>query len=570
MDIVLPSEVVYFLNLIGIPFPDVNADDVRALGKYILDFAISVQHSHEAATGVITDIGAVYSGESYDALVAAWARMSATHMTELDDACRVVATALDIAAEVIVAVKVAVLGELAALAASYVVVLATPGAFAFSTAIREVTRRLCNGMEEMLVSYIAAEVIGKAIQPLEDTINSLIKETVREAVGLPNGFGAQAPPSTAGAHALIIEPQEVNRYADILDRHAEDILQHARRFADNVAELTFTTSNSWDNIENPTFSAEWDSLASAPRSLHASSGASADKQWIPVDSELPLLTARPGLINGTEFDVNSGHSLSANTDEKLSANTDGNHSLSNGRPSPQATAAERDGGDRSAMTERDAAPGAPNPWPERDNQSPRWTDANNLPPEYPNGRITGMGQTSDDYIGAHSSVADAQQRVASSAEIVASNGEAHAGFPKQADIQEGQLLPGQPQAAPQIPSHNSPWGRSAYPPTPRADASQSVGRQLSATAASPAARKPKKTPWSKTRRKAPNDKPAVAKDGIVAPPLKPSISAPANERSSRDRNKDIDSITAESGEPYTVSGSIEPVRKHIVIPPTRS
>ncbi|MGW4720906.1 WXG100-like domain-containing protein [Nocardia sp. NPDC004260] len=240
MPIEMPSEVALFLNLIGIPYPDINADDVRALGMHVRSFAENVASTHELASGAINDMGSVYSGYSYQQLVASWARMSATHMADLDRGCHVVAEALRIAADVITAVQVAVLAELAALAASYAVVLATPGAAAYSLAVREVAGRLCRGMEDMILSYIAAEVIERAIQPLEDTIDRLVNgfvlDAAHELLGIPS-------PEQSAATPLYIEPDEVLRYANILDGLADDILKHAATFAEDVAGLNFTTSD---------------------------------------------------------------------------------------------------------------------------------------------------------------------------------------------------------------------------------------------------------------------------------------------------------------------------------------
>jgi hypothetical protein len=71
------------------------------VGNRVRDFANGVANTHDAATGVITDMGTVYSGYFYQALVAAWGRMSKSHMADLDAACRMVADALDAAAVVI-------------------------------------------------------------------------------------------------------------------------------------------------------------------------------------------------------------------------------------------------------------------------------------------------------------------------------------------------------------------------------------------------------------------------------------------------------------------------------------
>ncbi|MEV2226468.1 hypothetical protein AB0E01_42445 [Nocardia vinacea] len=252
MSIEIPSDVALFLNYCGVPYPDINEDDVRALAEHVRVFATGVQETHESATGTVKQMGSVYSGYSYEQLVAAWAAMSATHMADLDRACRFVATALDIAAEVIVGVKVAVLAELAALAASYAAAMgasiATSGLSATAgPAIAAAAKRLCSAMEQALVSYVLAEVMGKALEPLEDAVDRLINGTVHDAVRDALGVAPASPSSSIPLH---IEPDEVLRYADILDSHADDILKHAETFANNVATLDFMTPPSHHGVIN--------------------------------------------------------------------------------------------------------------------------------------------------------------------------------------------------------------------------------------------------------------------------------------------------------------------------------
>lgn len=245
MAIEIPSEVALFLNFLGFPYPDVNEDHVRELADQVRAFAEQVQTTHAAATGVINDMGSVYSGYSYEQLVAAWARMSATNMADLDQACQVVATALDAAAVVIVTVKIAVLTELAALAIAYATVMAasvaTSGLSAtMGPAITAAARRLLVAMEQTLLSYILAEVIGRAIEPLEETVarvvNGFAYEATRRALGVPA--------ATEHAPTLYIDPEEVLNYARILEKHAADIIGHAEEFAERTAELDFTTTSS--------------------------------------------------------------------------------------------------------------------------------------------------------------------------------------------------------------------------------------------------------------------------------------------------------------------------------------
>ncbi|NUP26806.1 MAG: hypothetical protein HOQ44_08950, partial [Nocardia sp.] len=115
MAIEIPHEVAAFLNFIGVPYPDINEDQVRELAGHVRTFADEVSGTHSAATGAIGEMGSVYQGESYRALVASWANLSSSHMEKLDELCRGVARALEIASDVIAAVKVAVLTELVVL-----------------------------------------------------------------------------------------------------------------------------------------------------------------------------------------------------------------------------------------------------------------------------------------------------------------------------------------------------------------------------------------------------------------------------------------------------------------------
>ncbi|MEV3960090.1 hypothetical protein AB0M34_04195 [Nocardia sp. NPDC050193] len=240
MVVEIPHEVAQFLNFIGVPYPDINEDQVRELAAQVRTFADDVSGTHQAATGAINDMGSVYQGQSYRALVASWASLSASHMERLDELCRAVARALEIAAEVITAVKAAVLTELALLAAAYTATMAatiaTSGASAaLGQTISLAAKRLIKAMEEMLVAYIVAEVLGKAIEPLEeavsDMINGVAYNAAADLLGVDGG----------GNDSLYIDPDEVRRYAQVLDDHADDIVKHAEKFAKSVAELDFTT-----------------------------------------------------------------------------------------------------------------------------------------------------------------------------------------------------------------------------------------------------------------------------------------------------------------------------------------
>src|SRR5205823_6660906 len=108
---------------------------------------------------------------SYEALLVKWAQLSNSHMSELIQACHVVATALDVAADVIVGMKVEAIAELVALAASFVAdqaaAVATLGAAeAAEVLIVKAAEELMDFLEQQLEQYIIGQVIEAAVDPL--------------------------------------------------------------------------------------------------------------------------------------------------------------------------------------------------------------------------------------------------------------------------------------------------------------------------------------------------------------------------------------------------------------------
>ncbi|GAA2511537.1 WXG100 family type VII secretion target [Streptomyces longisporus] len=80
-----------------------NEDNVRGFAGHVREFAQNVERAHNASSATVRQLGEAYEGASYEALLAKWAAVSDKHFNELVQASHVVATALDVAADVIVA-----------------------------------------------------------------------------------------------------------------------------------------------------------------------------------------------------------------------------------------------------------------------------------------------------------------------------------------------------------------------------------------------------------------------------------------------------------------------------------
>ena len=246
MSIELPAPVVDFLQVLGINFPEVNEDHVRELGAHVRTFAEGVGQTHDQATQTITQMGDSYQGASYDALVQGWASMSAQHMTELQDACQVVAVAMDAAADFIVAMKLEAIAELVVMAAAFVAdqaaAVVTFGlAEAAVAAIEAAGRKLCEVLEQQLTQYVIGKVIEAAITPLVQVVGNAVSGFAFQAAESALGAGGGSGSGTGGGgSSFMMQPDALRSNAQTMLVHADTMQQHADTFTSNVSALTFT------------------------------------------------------------------------------------------------------------------------------------------------------------------------------------------------------------------------------------------------------------------------------------------------------------------------------------------
>src|SRR3954447_19139382 len=232
MAIDLPGPVADFLGFIGISWPNVNEDKVREFGEHVAQFAADLRSTHEGAGGTISQLGSAYEGGGYEQLLAAWGRMSSEHMDELLTACDVVSTAMGIAADVVVGMKLEAIGELIALVAQFIAAqaaaVATFGLAEASLILIETEgRQIVKFLEQELVNYVEGKVLDAAVGPLvavvERAVEGMVYRGVADALGVLAGAGG------AGA-SVRIEPDAVVSSAARLREHAGRADSAGQRF----------------------------------------------------------------------------------------------------------------------------------------------------------------------------------------------------------------------------------------------------------------------------------------------------------------------------------------------------
>ncbi len=475
-----------FLNVAGIPYPDVDVDQVRALSRDVHDFATDIRESFDAATNTLGDMGSAMSGNSYQAILVVWSHRGEM-MAELDSALEFTATALDIAADVIEAIQIAVLIELAALAASFVAGMFTPAGPATGPMIAAAARWLLKKTAETIMWYVVNEVTAKALEPLLDKLDQLIRDIL-----LPPDFTLPSSPGVDTKYYL--DPDAAMRYVKDLEDHADKMASHGEKFNEKLDHFDFTTPG----LEVP--AADWPYPgADEPLILPPQPGTlpSTLPNWVPemmrnLPDWLPDMQ-QPGLETpaGKGADANSSLSGGQNSDSA----TDPTVAPQPGAESQlAATTAPGPSADASLPGASVAAPSS------MGDPSSAGTDSSGQARISPDEGSTGdghdIGQSSD------RTEAGSAQREGGAVGGVAPSGAAQSA---------GASTPGQSQTAPTQNNSQRP-GDSAANKTQSAASRGPVGPSASQSSSGP----PRATPWSRGGKKAARVELATERDKVTA------------------------------------------------------
>lgn len=223
---------MFFLNAMGIPYPDIDVDQVREMAQAINEFAVDVRKTFDDSTVTLEEMETVLSGDSYQSILVLWSHTTGK-MAELETAFDVTSTVLDIAADVIEGIQIAVLVELAALAASFIASMFTPAAPATGPLLAAAARQIAKAMAEFLMWYIAGEVMAKAFEPMLDKFDEFLREALR-----PPDVALPTPGSSSKVH---MDPEGVDRAIRVLENHVRDMEEHGAKLGNRLSELDFNT-----------------------------------------------------------------------------------------------------------------------------------------------------------------------------------------------------------------------------------------------------------------------------------------------------------------------------------------
>lgn len=231
----LPAPVVTFLNVIGIDWPYIDEDQIRQFATMVREFGQAVERTHQDATATVQRLAQAYQGTSTKRLQHGWTDLSARHVDEVVDGCRILAEALDVGADVVVAQKAEAVIQLGIMAAEFVAdqaaSVATLGlAEAAVPVIIAAGKALVETLKQQIIQTIMGDVIEAAAKPLFAKIEQMVSgldwsNAPSDGYGVGEGFS--------------IDFAEAHSNVALLREHAETVRGHAATLHSGLAGLSF-------------------------------------------------------------------------------------------------------------------------------------------------------------------------------------------------------------------------------------------------------------------------------------------------------------------------------------------
>ncbi|GGZ39211.1 nucleic acid/nucleotide deaminase domain-containing protein [Streptomyces poonensis] len=196
MGVTLPGYLDEALDLIGISWPNVDEDDYREMATAMREFADDVDDGAADAHAAIMDLIGSNEGLAVQALEAHWGKVKGTHLTNLAEAGRMAATALDGVAVLIEGAKVAAIAQLGILAAEIAAAIAaapvtfglsTLGGIAGTQATRIAVKHIFEEVAEEVVTRVVEVAMGPVYQALGSMAGDLVVQLGGNALGVQKG-----------------------------------------------------------------------------------------------------------------------------------------------------------------------------------------------------------------------------------------------------------------------------------------------------------------------------------------------------------------------------------------------
>jgi hypothetical protein len=226
----LPDELIWIMDKLGLEWPDIDEDEVRKAAAFVRGYRDDMEGLVQAADRRINgELAAAMTGQTGTAHVTAWNRNRSENVQQLLDILGPAAVGIDIAADIVLALKVKVVVDVTVTLAQLIPLLAAGPFGAGGAAVLILARKKLFSMAmEITLEKVIDEVLPLAVEPLAEQVPVLVAAlldapVVEGAVGDVDEFAADLA--------------ALDQAADDMDAHAADVEDLTDRLLADLANL---------------------------------------------------------------------------------------------------------------------------------------------------------------------------------------------------------------------------------------------------------------------------------------------------------------------------------------------
>lgn len=230
MGMMLPDELIWVMDKLGLEWPDIDEDEVRKAAVYVRayrdDLELLVQTADRRING---ELAAAMRGEAGTAHVTGWNRNRSENVQQLLDILGPAAVGIDIAADIVLALKMKVIIDVTVTLAQLIPLLAAgplgAGGAAFLILAR---KKLFSVAMEITLEKVIDEVLPLAIEPLAEQVPGLVMALM----------DAPVVEGTVGdVDEFFADLDALDQAAADMDAHAADVEDLTDRLLADIANL---------------------------------------------------------------------------------------------------------------------------------------------------------------------------------------------------------------------------------------------------------------------------------------------------------------------------------------------
>ncbi|MEV7633116.1 hypothetical protein AB0N64_11975 [Microbacterium sp. NPDC089318] len=232
MGMMLPDELIWVMEKLGFEWPDVDEDELRRGAEIVRGYRDDLEQSLTAMDRKVNgDMAAAMRGQAGPAYVAAWNTNRSQNLDKLLGLLGPVPTGMDVAADVVFALKIKVIADVTTTMITLVGMLTNPVTALGAGPMLLLKKKLLNAAVDIAIEQALEQILPMVVSPLAEELPAVIMA----ALDAPVVEAVAGDPDEFYADLEALEQAEGD-----MEQYAADIESRTDRLMVDLAGLNLT------------------------------------------------------------------------------------------------------------------------------------------------------------------------------------------------------------------------------------------------------------------------------------------------------------------------------------------